>query len=147
MQQKEVIEVKIVNRSHHPLPEYKTSGSVGMDLCANLDNPVLLMKGDTAVIPTGLYIQMPSGWEAQVRQRSGLSMKGIVAELGTIDSDYRGQIGIILHNQGHDAFRVEDGMRLAQLVFNRVTIALLEEVDSLDEDTERGTGGFGSTGV
>ncbi|HPM71842.1 MAG TPA: dUTP diphosphatase [Spirochaetales bacterium] len=129
-------------------PEYRSSGAAGADLRARLDAPVELRPGATAVIPTGVRIQLPSGYEAQVRSRSGLAAKHGVSCLnapGTIDSDYRGEIGVILHNHGVEPISIADGDRIAQLVVAPVSRARFVDVDSLS-DTDRGAGGFGSTG-
>ena len=131
------------------LPEYKTSGAAGCDLCAFLSQPVILQPGDRAMIPTGLAFAIPTGYEIQVRPRSGLAAKNGVTVLntpGTIDSDYRGEVKVILINLGKEAFTVSNGDRIAQLVVAPVTIGAFQPVDSLDQ-TERGAGGFGSTGV
>lgn len=142
------MEMKIVNRSHHPLPAYATPQSAGMDLRANLDAPVTLRPLERRLIPTGLRIALPAGFEAQVRPRSGLALKHGVTVLntpGTIDADYRGEIGVILINLGAEPFVVNDGERIAQLVVARHEQPLLVEVCELDA-TERGEGGFGHTG-
>jgi len=131
------------------LPEYETEGAAGMDLRARLDSPVTLEPGKRALIPTGLSIEMPAGYEAQVRARSGLAAKhgiGLVNGVGTIDSDYRGEIKICLINHGEEAFTVGDGDRVAQIVFAKYARAGFEAVSDL-EKTERGEGGFGHTGV
>ena len=143
----EEITVKAVIRGE--APEYETEGAAGMDLKARLDAPVTLEPGGRALIPTGLSIELPSGMEAQVRARSGLAVKhgiGLVNGVGTIDSDYRGEIKICLINHGDEAFTVNDGDRVAQLVFASYVRAKLEAVQELKE-TERGKGGFGHTGV
>ncbi len=131
-----------------PLPEYKTVGASGMDLFAAVDTPTQLERHEIKLIPTGIHIEIPLGYEAQVRPRSGLALKHgitIVNTPGTIDSDYRGEIGIILCNLGKDRFTVERGMRIAQLVVQSVARANLVEVESLEE-SHRGKGGFGHTG-
>jgi len=131
------------------LPEYETDGAAGMDLRACLDAPLTLAPGERALVPTGLCIELPAGCEAQVRARSGLAVKygiGLVNGVGTIDSDYRGEIKICLINHGEEAFTVNDGDRVAQLVFARYARAGFEIVSALPE-TERGDGGFGHTGV
>jgi len=143
----EEITVKAVARG--ALPVYETEGSAGMDLKARLDSPVALEPGKRALIPTGLSIEIPEGYEAQVRARSGLAAKygiGLVNGVGTIDSDYRGEIKICLINHGDETFTVNDGDRIAQLVFAGYTRAKFEVVNEL-EVTERGEGGFGHTGV
>lgn len=142
------MEIKIVNGSHHPLPGYATPLSAGMDLRANLDAPVTLRPLERRLIPTGLRFALPAGYEAQVRPRSGLALKHGVTVLnspGTIDADYRGEVGVILVNFGAEPFVVNDGERIAQLVVARHEQPLLVEVDELDV-TERGEGGFGHTG-
>ena len=141
------MEVKIINKSSFPLPEYKTSGSVGMDLQANIRNEIHLFGGATILIPTGIYIQLPDGYEAQIRPRSGLSLKQqLVATFGTIDTDYIGEIGVIINNTGKGERIIKPGDRIAQLVFAKVEKAKWNLVEELEE-TERGEGGFGSTGV
>ncbi|MDR1742544.1 MAG: dUTP diphosphatase [Dysgonamonadaceae bacterium] len=142
------MKVKIVNRSKHPLPEYATPYSAGMDLRANIDAPVTLKPLQRALIPTGIYIQLPEGYEAQIRPRSGLAIKhgiSLVNTPGTIDADYRGEIRVILVNLSADDFVVNDGERICQMVITQHAHAEWEETDSLDE-TERGAGGFGHTG-
>ncbi len=142
------MKVKIVNRSPWPLPEYATIQSAGMDLKAAIDEPVVLSPLQRAMIPTGLYIALPEGTEAQVRPRSGLAAKHGVTVLnspGTIDADYRGEIRVILVNLSDQPFTVSPGERIAQLVIARYERAEWDEVDVLDE-TVRGEGGFGSTG-
>ena len=143
------MKIKIVNKSNHPLPEYATPGSAGMDLRANIDAPITLAPGERKLIPTGIHIALPVGCEAQVRPRSGLALKygiGLANMLGTIDSDYRADIGVILINLGQEDFVVNDGDRIAQLVIAKYEIAEWEVVDELDK-TERGEGGYGHTGV
>ena len=143
------MKIKIVNKSKHPLPEYATPGSAGMDLRANIDSPITLAPGERKLIPTGIHIALPVGCEAQVRPRSGLALKygiGLANMLGTIDSDYRADVGVILINLGQEDFIVNDGDRIAQLVIAKYEIAEWEVVDKLDE-TERGEGGYGHTGV
>lgn len=132
-----------------PLPEYKSAGSAGMDICANIDEDILIEPGGIVLVPTGFAIALPEGWECQVRTRSGLALKyGIFAlnSPGTIDSDYRGEIKIILANFGKETFRIKRGDRIAQLVFSRYERVEWVETESLPE-TERGAGGFGSTGL
>ena len=141
--------VKVVNRSGQPLPAYATPLSAGVDLRAALDAPVVLAPLGRALVPTGLYMQIPAGYEGQVRPRSGLAAKKGVTVLntpGTIDADYRGEIKVILVNLSDAPFTIEPGERIAQMVFARCEQAQFEEVAALDE-TERGAGGFGSTGV
>ena len=143
------MKIKIVNNSKHPLPKYATPGSAGMDLRANIDAPITLAPGERKLIPTGIYIALPVGYEAQVRPRSGLALKygiGLANMLGTIDSDYRSSIGVILINLGQEDFVVNDGDRIAQLVIAKHETAEWEVVEELDE-TERGEGGYGHTGV
>jgi dUTP pyrophosphatase len=132
-----------------PLPDYETAGSAGMDLCAAVDTPVSLAPGARALVPTGLAIALPSGYEAQIRPRSGLALKQGVTLLntpGTIDSDYRGEIGVIMVNLGDVPVEVTRGMRIAQMVIAPVILAQWRVVEGLDE-TDRGAGGFGSTGT
>lgn len=143
------IEVKIVNRSGHELPRYATEGSAGVDVRASLKAPVVIPPLGRAVIPTGLYMSLPQDIECQVRPRSGLAAKHGVTVLnspGTIDSDYRGEVGVILVNLSSEPFVVNDGERVAQMVFARHETVEWTTVESLDE-TERGAGGFGHTGV
>lgn len=143
------MKVKIVNKSKHPLPSYETSASAGMDLRANLDEPVILKPLERDLIPTGLYIELPVGYEAQIRPRSGLAIKKGITLLntpGTIDADYRGEIKIILVNISNEKFVVNDGERIAQMVINQHEQAQWIEVEELLE-TQRGAGGFGSTGT
>lgn len=140
--------IKVINRSKHPLPEYKTELSAGMDLTANLEEPIVLQSLERKLIPTGLFLELPAGFEAQVRPRSGLAFKHGISVLnspGTIDADYRGEIGVILVNLSKDEFIVQDGERIAQLVIAKHEVANWVEVEELD-DTSRGAGGFGSTG-
>jgi dUTP pyrophosphatase len=142
------LEVKIINRSQHPLPRYETNGAAGLDLRANLTSDIVLLPLERALIPTGLFIELPLGFEAQVRPRSGLAYKKGITVLnspGTIDADYRGEIGVILVNLSNEAFTVSNGERIAQLVIARHEQAEWIEVNELS-DTNRGTGGFGSTG-
>lgn len=143
-----MMKIRIINRSHHPLPAYATAQSAGMDLRANLESPVVLGPLERRLIPTGLSIALPPGFEAQVRPRSGLALKhgvGLLNAPGTIDADYRGEIGVILVNMSDAAFTVNDGERIAQLVVARHETVQWEPVDELDE-TVRGDGGFGHTG-
>lgn len=140
--------VRIINRSHHPLPAYATALSAGMDLRANLDAPITLRPLERCLVPTGLFIALPQGYEAQVRPRSGLALKKGITVLntpGTIDADYRGEIGVILVNLSAEDFVINDGERIAQMVVARHETVEWEAVTSLDE-TERGAGGFGHTG-
>lgn len=142
------MKIKIVNKSKHPLPEYKTKLSAGMDIRANIDESVTLNSLERKLIPTGLYIELPEGYEAQMRPRSGLALNeglGLLNSPGTIDADYRGEIGIIVVNLSNNPVTIKDGDRICQMVIQRVEQAELFEVDTLDE-TERGAGGFGHTG-
>lgn len=142
------MEVKIINRSHHPLPQYATALSAGMDLRANLDEPIHLGSMQRCLVPTGLYIALPAGFEAQIRPRSGLALKKGITLLnapGTIDADYRGEIGVIVMNCSDTEFVIEDGERIAQMVIARYETVEWNAVSELDE-TERGDGGFGHTG-
>lgn len=141
--------VRIINKSQHALPNYETIASAGMDLRANLEEPVVLQPLGRAIVKTGLFIELPLGYEAQVRPRSGLAAKKGVTVLnspGTVDADYRGEIGVILVNLSNEAFTVENGERIAQLVIAMHERAEWMEVEELTE-TVRGAGGFGSTGV
>ena len=143
------MEIKLVNKSHHPLPQYETQASAGVDLRAYVPNPIVLKPMERALIPTGLYIELPLGVEAQVRSRSGLALKKGISVLnapGTVDADYRGEIGVILINLSQEDFTINDGDRIAQLVLARHERATFELVETLSE-TQRGTGGFGSTGI
>jgi dUTP pyrophosphatase len=142
------MQVKIVNQSKHPLPEYATVHSAGMDLRANIDNPIVLKPLQRALVPTGLYIQLPEGYEAQIRPRSGLAVKhgiSIVNSPGTIDADYRGEICVILINLSNEEFTINDGDRICQMVITQHSRVEWQEVVKLEE-TNRGSGGFGHTG-
>ncbi len=142
------MQVKIVNKSKHSLPEYATALSAGMDLRANIDEPVTLRPLQRSLIPTGIYIQLSEGYEAQIRPRSGLAVKhgiSIVNSPGTIDADYRGEIRVILVNLSDEDFIINDGERICQMIIARHTRVEWLQVDDLDE-TERGSGGFGHTG-
>ena len=142
------MDIQIVNRSNNPLPEFATMDSAGMDLRAHLEAPVTLQPGERRLIPTGLHIALPQGLEAQVRPRSGLAYKHGITVLnspGTIDADYRGDVGVILINHGQEAFEVAPGDRIAQLVVARYERFDWTPVESLDE-TVRGAGGFGHSG-
>ena len=142
------MEVKVVNKSKHDLPKYETRASAGLDLRANLDEPFSLHPLERALIKTGLYLEIPEGYEAQVRPRSGLALKKGITVLntpGTIDADYRGEVGVILVNLSKQPYVIEDGERIAQLIFAKVEQANFVEVHVLSE-TDRGEGGFGSTG-
>lgn len=141
--------VQIINKSKHQIPAYETAQSAGMDLRANLNEPITLKPLERAIIKTGLFIALPKGFEAQVRPRSGLAAKKGITVLnapGTVDADYRGEIGVILVNLSNEDFVVNDGERVAQLVIAKHEQVTWQEVAVLDE-TERGAGGFGSTGV
>ncbi len=143
------MKVQIINKSKHALPAYATTSSAGMDLRANLDEPIVLNPLQRALVPTGLYMALPDGYEAQVRPRSGLAIKKGITVLnspGTIDADYRGEVCVILVNLSNEPFTVTDGERIAQMVIARHEQVEWSEVDILDE-TERGAGGFGHTGV
>ncbi len=140
--------VKVINKSKHALPNYETEASAGLDIRANMDEPVVLKPLERAIIKTGLFIELPVGYEAQVRPRSGLAAKKGITVLnspGTIDADYRGEIGVILVNLSNDEFTVQDGERVAQLVIAKHEQIEWEETEIL-EDSQRGAGGFGSTG-
>lgn len=143
------MQVKIINRSKHALPAYETSASAGMDVRANLDESIELKPLERALVKTGLFMELPVGYECQVRPRSGLALKKGITVLnspGTVDADYRGEVGVILINLSNETFVVEDGERIAQLVFAEVAQAEWTQVEELSE-TDRGAGGFGSTGV
>ena len=140
--------VKIVNKSNHELPSYKTAFSAGMDLKASLTNSVVLKPLQRELIPTGLFVELPEGYEAQIRPRSGLALKHGITVLntpGTIDADYRGEIGVILVNLSSDEYTIEDGERICQMIVAKCEKISWEEVESLN-DTIRGKGGFGHTG-
>lgn len=142
------MQIKIINRSNNPLPAYSTAFSAGMDLRANLDQPVVLQPLERILVPTGLYIELPAGFEAQIRPRSGLAIKKGITVLnspGTIDADYRGEIQVILINLSGEAFKIEHGERICQMVIARHETAGWIPVDILEE-TARGEGGFGHTG-
>ena len=142
------MKIRIINESHHPLPQYATEQSAGVDLRANLSEPIVLAPMQRCLVPTGLRIALPQGMEAQVRPRSGLALKHGITVLnspGTIDADYRGEIGVILINLSDTPFTINDGERVAQMVVARYEQAAWEQVDVLDE-TERGEGGFGHSG-
>ena len=143
------MKIRIINKSHHPLPAYATPQSAGMDLRANIQSPITLNPLERKLIGTGLYMALPAGYEAQVRPRSGLALKKGITVLnspGTIDADYRGEIMVLLINLSNDDFVVNDGERIAQMVIARHEQASFETVDTLDE-TERGAGGYGHTGI
>jgi dUTP pyrophosphatase len=142
------MKVQVINKSKHPLPQYATSLSAGMDLRANIDSPIVLKPLQRCLVPTGIFMALPEGFEAQVRPRSGLAIKKGISVLnspGTIDADYRGEVCVILVNLSTEDFVIEDGERIAQMIIARYEQAEWQEVDVLDE-TERGAGGFGSTG-
>ena len=142
------MKIQVHYSGKHALPQFETTQSAGMDLRANIDAPVVLQPGDRALIPTGIKMALPDGYEAQIRPRSGLAYKHGITVLnspGTIDADYRGDVGVLLINHGREAFTVEDGMRVAQMVVAQYSQFEWESVDDLDE-TARGAGGFGSTG-
>lgn len=142
------MKVKIVNHSKHPLPEYKTKASAGMDIRANLDEIVTLKPLERKLIPTGLFIELPEGYEAQIRPRSGLALNeglGLLNSPGTLDADYRGELGVIVVNLSNNVITIEDGERICQMIINKVEQAEWIEVDELTV-TERGDGGFGHTG-
>lgn len=144
-----MIKIKVINRGHQPLPEYATEQSAGMDLRANIDSPITLRPLERRLIPTGLHIALPVGYEAQVRPRSGLALKKGITVLnspGTIDADYRGEIMVLLINLSNDDFVVNDGERIAQMVIAVHEQGQFETVTELDT-TERGEGGYGHTGV
>ena len=143
------MKIKIINKSGHKLPHYETLASAGMDLRADIGSPITLKPLERAIVPTGLYMELPEGYEAQVRPRSGLAAKKGVTVLnapGTIDADYRGNVGVILVNLSNEDFTVENGERIAQMVIAKHERAEWEEVGALSK-TDRGEGGFGSTGT
>lgn len=143
------MQVKVINRSKHQLPEYETPHSAGLDLRANIDQPITLESLERALVPTGLFIELPVGYEAQIRPRSGLAIKhgiSLVNTPGTIDSDYRGEIKVILINLSKDPFVINDGERICQMVIAKHEHIAWEETSQL-EDSARGAGGFGHTGV
>jgi dUTP pyrophosphatase len=142
------LNVKIVNQSDHPLPTYATEYSAGMDLKANISTPITLKPLERAMVPTGIFIELPIGFEAQIRPRSGLAAKHGITVLnspGTIDADYRGEIKVILVNLSNDSFEINNGERIAQMVIAKHETVIWQEVESLSE-TVRGEGGFGHTG-
>ncbi|THV61199.1 dUTP diphosphatase [Flagellimonas alvinocaridis] len=143
------MKIKVINKSSHKLPHYETLASAGMDLRANLEESITLKPLERAVVPTGIFMELPVGYEAQVRPRSGLAAKKGISVLnapGTIDADYRGEVGVILVNLSSEVFIVENGERIAQMVLAKHERAEWEEVNFLSE-TDRGAGGFGSTGT
>jgi dUTP pyrophosphatase len=142
------MKIKVNYTGKHELPQFETAQSAGMDLRANIDAPVVLQPGDRALIPTGIKMALPEGYEAQIRPRSGMAYKHGISVLnspGTIDADYRGDVGVLLINHGREPFTVEDGMRVAQMVVAQYSQFQWYTVEDLDE-TDRGEGGFGSTG-
>lgn len=142
------IKVKIINHSKHPLPEHQTEHAAAVDLRANITEPITLESLERVLVPTGLFVALPAGYEAQIRPRSGLALKhgiSLVNAPGTIDSDYRGEIGVIVINLSNESFVIQDGERIAQMVIARHERISWDEVEELDE-TVRGTGGFGHTG-
>ncbi len=143
------MKIQVVNKGHQPLPAYATPQSAGMDLRANIDEPIVLHPMERRLVPTGLHIALPAGFEAQIRPRSGLALKHGITVLntpGTVDADYRGEIMVLLINFSQEDFVVNDGERIAQMVIARHEQGAFVEVEALDE-TERGTGGYGHTGV
>lgn len=143
------MKVKLVNKSDLPLPQYKTEGSAGLDLHANNDDKIVLKPLERTLVPTGLHIELPQGYEAQIRARSGLAIKhgiSLVNGIGTIDCDYRGEIKVIMVNLGQEDFVIEKGDRIAQMVIMKYERVELEKVEILEE-SQRGEGGFGHTGV
>jgi dUTP pyrophosphatase len=142
------MKIKIINKSTNPLPEYSTVNSAGMDIRADLKNPVVLKPMQRSLIPTGIFIQLPHGFEAQIRPRSGLAIKNGITVLntpGTVDSDYRGEVGIILINLSDSDFEIKNGDRICQMIISKHESVDWERVDYLEE-SERGAGGFGHTG-
>ena len=142
------MKVRIVNESKHPIPSYATSSSAGMDIRANLEDSIILEPLQRTLVPTGLFIELPQGYEAQVRPRSGLAFKhgiGVLNSPGTIDADYRGEIKVILVNLSSESFEIKDGERIAQMVIAKHETVVWEQTDTLSE-TVRGEGGFGHTG-
>lgn len=145
----DALKVKIINRSHHQLPSYATPGSAGMDIRAFVKHPIVLQPLERVLVPTGIYLELPVGYECQIRPRSGLALKHgitIANTPGTVDSDYRGEVGIILINLSKEPFVINDGERICQMVISRYQRVEWEEVETLDS-TERGAGGFGHSGT
>lgn len=141
------MEVKIVNKSNNQLPNYATAGSAGMDIRANSpSHPFIVQSGQIAKIPTGIHIELPEGYEAQLRPRSGLTSKGVIGMFGTIDSDYRGEINVVIHNTSPKPYIFHHGDRIAQMVIAKYEKVELKQVDILSP-SERGNGGFGHTGI
>lgn len=144
----EAVKIKIINKSDNPLPEYATSGSSGMDLRAFLKEDLIIKPLERVVIPTGLYVEIPDGYEIQIRARSGLALKhglSLPNGIGTIDSDYRGELGVIIINLSKEGYTVKSGDKIAQMVLSKYEKIQLEQVDVLDE-SKRGSGGYGHTG-
>lgn len=144
----EAVKIKIINKSDNPLPEYATSGSSGMDLRAFLKEDLIIKPLERVVIPTGLYVKIPDGYEIQIRARSGLALKhglSLPNGIGTIDSDYRGELGVIIINLSKEEYTVKSGDKIAQMVLSKYEKIQLEQVDVLDE-SKRGSGGYGHTG-
>jgi dUTP pyrophosphatase len=142
------MKIRVINTSKHPLPRHETEHAAAVDLRANIDEPIVLQSLERALVPTGLYIELPPGYEAQIRPRSGLALKhgiGLVNGPGTIDADYRGEYGVLLVNLSHDPFTINDGDRIAQMVIARHETVEWEQVERLSV-SERHAGGFGSTG-
>jgi dUTP pyrophosphatase len=140
--------IQIINKSNFPLPQYQTGGAAGVDIHANINNPLTIKKGQIILVPTGLFVSVPLGYEAQIRSRSGLTLKhGITVAngIGTIDSDFRGEIQVILINLGSEDYEITPGERIAQMVIKKYIYGTFEEVEILDE-TDRGEGGFGHSG-
>lgn len=143
------MKIKIMNKSKFSLPKYETKGASGIDLLANIEDNILLKPNERKLVSTGIHLSIPEGYEGQVRARSGLAIKhgiSLANGIGTIDSDYRGEIKVILINLGEDDFEIKKGDRIAQIVFMKIETITLKEVDILD-NTERGEGGFGHTGI
>lgn len=143
------VKVEIINKSPYPIPKYATCGSAGADLYANITDNITVNMGEIKLIPTGIHIKLPKGYEAQIRARSGLALKHgitLVNGIGTIDSDYRGEIGIILTTLKNEPFKITPGMKIAQMVIAKHEVAEFIEVERL-EDTKRGDGGFGHSGI
>lgn len=143
------VKVQVINKGNWELPEYKTIGSAGMDLRASIDAPIILKPLDRALVPTGLFMSIPEGYEGQIRGRSGLALKNgitLANGIGTIDSDYRGEIKVILINLGKEDFEIDNGDRIAQFILNKYDRVDFDVVEDLDS-TERNSGGFGHTGI
>ena len=141
--------VKVLNKSGRDLPKYESNNAAGLDIKAKLDNPVNISTGNSQLIPTGIYMEIPKGYECQVRPRSGLALKKGITVLntpGTIDADYRGEVGVILINHSKESVTISDGDRIAQLVFNKIE-QIVWENEAVLSTTQRGKGGFGSTGI